>query len=188
MGGCSFYIINIAQASCFCKMWVQSRKGSFLMQKKQEGDEQRKMDTPITRAEHEEFCRRMESENQRLADEDKRLGRRVSALEDTTKQMQALTTSVEKLAVNMENMIKIQAEQGNRIDELEQEDEIASLGAGIERLATNVENARKAQEQQGRRLETLEARDGEKWRQVTGYIITAVISIVLGVVFAHIGI
>jgi len=33
----------------------------------------------------------------------------------------------------------------------------------------------------------LEARDGEKWRQVTGYIITAVISIVLGFVFAHLG-
>jgi len=30
------------------------------------------MDTPITRAEHEEFAKRMESENQRLKDEDTR--------------------------------------------------------------------------------------------------------------------
>ena len=35
------------------------------------------MDTPITRAEHDEFCKRMETENQRLADEDKGLGRRI---------------------------------------------------------------------------------------------------------------
>ncbi len=108
------------------------------------------MDTPITRAEHDEFCRRMEAENKRLADEDKRQNRRIDELEETVHQIGALTTSVEKLATNMEIMVK-------------------------------------EQEQQGKRLETLEARDGEKWRQVTGYIITAVISIVLGFVFAHLG-
>ena len=108
------------------------------------------MDAPITRAEHEEFCRRMEAENKRLADEDKRQNRRIDGLEESVHQIGALTTSVEKLATNMESMVK-------------------------------------EQEQQGKRLETLEARDGEKWRQVTGYIITAVISIVLGFVFAHIG-
>ncbi|MFG6327964.1 MAG: hypothetical protein K1W06_00585 [Lachnospiraceae bacterium] len=108
------------------------------------------MDTPITRAEHDEFCRRMEAENKRLADEDKRQNRRIDELEESVHQIGALTTSVEKLATNMEIMVK-------------------------------------EQEQQGKRLETLEARDGEKWRQVTGYIITAVISIVLGFVFAHIG-
>ena len=73
------------------------------------------MDTPITRAEHDEFCKRMETENQRLADEDKRLGRRVAVLEDTTRQMQALTTNVERLAVSMENMAKVQAEQASRL-------------------------------------------------------------------------
>jgi len=108
------------------------------------------MDTPITRPEHDEFCRRMEAENKRLADEDKRQNRRIDELEETVHQIGALTTSVEKLATNMEIMVK-------------------------------------KQEQQGKRLETLEARDGEKWRQVTGYIVTAVISIVLGFVFAHLG-
>ena len=108
------------------------------------------MDGPITRAEHNEFCRRMEAENKRLADEDKRQNRRIDELEESVHQIGALTTSVEKLATNMEIMVK-------------------------------------EQEQQGKRLETLEARDGEKWRQVTGYIITAVISIVLGFVFAHLG-
>jgi len=109
------------------------------------------MNAPLTRAEHQEFCRRIEAEHKRLSDEDSRQNHRLDILEEQVKQNAALVTSVEKLALNMEIMAKEQQEQGKR-------------------------------------LETLEARDGEKWRQVTGYIITAVISIVLGVVFAHIGI
>ncbi len=108
------------------------------------------MDTPISRAEHEEFCRRMEIENKRLADEDKRLGRRITLLEDTTRQIQELATNVERLAVSMENMAKTQAEQASRLDDLE-------------------------------------ARDGEKWRQVTGYIITAITGIILGFIATHLG-
>ena len=108
------------------------------------------MDTPISRAEHEEFCRRMEIENKRLADEDTRLGRRIALLEDNTKQIQTLVTNVERLAVSMENMAKTQAEQSSRLDDLE-------------------------------------ARDGEKWRQVTGYIITAITGIILGFIATHLG-
>lgn len=108
------------------------------------------MDTPITRAEHEEFRRHMEAENERLADEDKRQNRRIDELEETVRRIDKLTASTEKLAVNMENMLKIQ-------------------------------------EQQGERLERLENRDGEMWRKVTGYVITAVISIVVGFIFAQIG-
>ncbi len=108
------------------------------------------MDTPITRAEHEEFCRRMEIENKRLADEDKRQNHRIDILEENVQQISALAASTEKLAVNMENMLKVQ-------------------------------------EQQGKRLETLESRDGEMWRKVTGYIITAVIGIVIGYIFTQIG-
>lgn len=101
------------------------------------------MDTPITRAEHEEFRRRIEEENRR---QDKR----IELLEENTKQIAALTTSVEKLALSVESMVK-------------------------------------EQEQQGTRLETLEARDGEMWRKVTGYIITAIIGIIVGYVFTQIG-
>ncbi len=108
------------------------------------------MDTPITRAEHEEFCRRMEIENKRLADEDKRQNHRIDILEENVQQISALAASTEKLAVNMENMLKVQ-------------------------------------EQQGKRLETLESRDGEMWRKVTGYIITAVIGIVIGYIFTQVG-
>lgn len=108
------------------------------------------MDTPILRAEHDEFCKRMEIENKRLADEDTRLGRRIALLEDNTKQIQTLVTNVERLAVSMENMAKTQAEQSSRLDDLE-------------------------------------ARDGEKWRQVTGYIITAIIGVLIGLVTTHLG-
>ena len=43
------------------------------------------------------------------------------------------------------------------------------------------------QTEQGKRLEELENRDGEKWRQVTGYVITALIGAVFGFVFKQIG-
>lgn len=97
----------------------------------------------ISREEHEEFKKRLEEHNQR---QDKR----ISLLEDNVNEMRTLTHSVEKLAINMENMFK-------------------------------------EQEKQGQRLEKLENRDGEMWRKVTGYIITAVIGIVIGYIFQQIG-
>lgn len=101
------------------------------------------MDDYISRKEHEEFCKRME-------EEDHRQNRRIEILEESNKQLVTLTSSVEKLAVNMENMLKVQ-------------------------------------NQQGERLEELEGRDGEMWRKVTGYIITAVVGIVVGYIFTRIG-
>ena len=108
------------------------------------------MDTPITRGEHEEFVRRMQAENKRLADEDKRQNHRIDELEETMHQIGALTTQVEKLAVSLESMVK-------------------------------------EQEKQGERLDCLESRDGEMWRKVTGYVITAVICIAIGFFFKQIG-
>lgn len=49
------------------------------------------MDQPITRAEHEEFKRRLEEENARQ-------DRRIALLEESVSKMGALSTSVEKLA------------------------------------------------------------------------------------------
>ena len=80
------------------------------------------MDTPITRAEHEEFRRAMEAENQRLADEDRRQNRRIELVEENIRQIGALTTSVEKLAANMESMVKELEKQGKRLDVLESRD------------------------------------------------------------------
>ena len=101
------------------------------------------MDTSISRAEHEEFKLRLEEKN-------KRQDKRIELLEESTRRIELLTTSVEKLAVNMENMLK-------------------------------------SQEQQADRLEVLEGRDGEMWRKVSGYIVTAIIGIVVGFIFTQIG-
>lgn len=102
-----------------------------------------RMEDWISRKEHEEFCKRME-------EEDHRQNKRIDILEDTTRQINSLTTSVEKLALSIESMVK-------------------------------------EQEVQGKRLEALEGRDGEMWRKVVGYVITAVIGIVLGYIFTQIG-
>ena len=99
---------------------------------------------------HKEFEKRMISENERLADEDKRQNKRIDALEDTVRQIGTLTASVEKLAISVQSMAK-------------------------------------AQEQQSDRLEAIEKRDGEMWRKVTGYIVTAILGIVAGFIFKQIG-
>ena len=108
-------------------------------------------------------------------------------LEDTTRQMQALTTNVERLAVSMENMAKTQAEQAGRLDDLEAMDNLSAINANVEKLTTLLENSKETLERQEKRLEALEARDGEKWRQVTGYIITAITGIILGFIATHLG-
>ena len=101
------------------------------------------METPITRAEHNEFVKRMEEEHARQ-------NHRISDVEKALEQNNKLLIAVEKLALNMENMQKELVSQGDR-------------------------------------LETLEARDGEMWRKVTSYAITAVIGIVIGYIFFQIG-
>ena len=80
----------------------------------------------------------------------KRQDKRISLLEESVEQNRTLAISVEKLAVNMENMLK-------------------------------------EQEQQSKRLEVIENRDGEMWRKITGYVVTAVIGIILGFIFNYIG-
>ena len=97
------------------------------------------MEDPITRAEYEEYQKRMEQE-------DHRQNRRI----EHTKQINALTVSIEKLAQSVESMVR-------------------------------------EQEAQGKRLVSLESKDGEMWRKVVGYVITAVIGIVLGFAFTQIG-
>ena len=73
------------------------------------------MDNLITRAEHEEFRRPIEEEN-------KRQDRRLELLEHTVQQISDLTTSVEKLAVSMEGMLREQEKQGTRLETLEDRD------------------------------------------------------------------
>ena len=101
------------------------------------------MDSPITRVEHEEFCKRIDAENNRQ-------NQRIKLLEEQTKQVTEIALSVRELTQSIEQMAETQKEQGEK-------------------------------------LEKLESRDGEMWRKVTGYIITAIIGIVIGFVFQQIG-
>ena len=73
------------------------------------------MDTAMTRAEHEEFRRRMEDEHERQ-------NRRIELLEESTERLNTLSVSIEKLATNMENMVKEQVKQGTRLEVLENRD------------------------------------------------------------------
>lgn len=72
------------------------------------------MENAITRREHEEFARRQDAENERQ-------NRRIALLEDNVRQITSLTVSVEKLAVNMENMLAEQKKLSERIEEIEKE-------------------------------------------------------------------
>lgn len=101
------------------------------------------MSEPVTMELHNEAMRRIEEENNRQ-------NHRIENLEQTVKEIGQLTTSVEKLAVSIENMVKEQQRQGEKIEELE-------------------------------------SRDGKMWRQVVGYVITAIIGIVVGFIFTHLG-
>lgn len=73
------------------------------------------MDTAyISRQEHEEFSRRIDAENERQ-------NRRIALLEDNVREINTLTVSVEKMAVNMTNMLEELKKQGERLEKLEKE-------------------------------------------------------------------
>lgn len=101
------------------------------------------MNDPITRAEHEEFRRRMEEEHNRQ-------NKRIELLEEQTRQFTDIAISVKELALSVKQMAETQKAQGEK-------------------------------------LEKLEERDGEMWRKVVGYIVTAIVGIVIGFVFKQIG-
>ncbi len=73
------------------------------------------MEDYITRAEHNEFVRRME-------EEDKRQNARLEKLDGVVDKIQDLTVSVQKLAQSVEAMTKQQAKESERLEELEGRD------------------------------------------------------------------
>ena len=70
------------------------------------------MDTPITRAEHEEFKKRLDDEN-------KRLSRRIDDLKSTLDKYIDLAVSVNTLANSLKALTDEVGKQNVRIDELE---------------------------------------------------------------------
>jgi len=87
-----------------------------------------------------------------------------------------------------ERMDEANHRQNRRIDALEENvKQIGTLTTAVEKLAVSMESMVKEQGRQGRDIEELKSRDGQMWRKVTGYIITAILGIVIGFVFRQIG-
>ena len=70
------------------------------------------MQCTITRAEHEEFKKRLEEKNDR---QDKRL----SLLEQQVEELKKTAVSIERLSNIMESMLREQKSQGERLQKLE---------------------------------------------------------------------
>ncbi len=73
------------------------------------------MDEPISRAEHEEFAKRIDAQ-------EKRQDKRLEMLENTVHEIGALTLSVQRLAQSLESMVEEQERQGRRLQALEDRD------------------------------------------------------------------
>lgn len=99
-----------------------------------------------------------EEHNKRMDDEHKRQNHRIEFLEKAVEQNNKLLISVEKLALSMENMQKEQQEQGERL------------------------------EAQGEEIKELKGRDGEMWRKILFEVIKAIVLLLVGYIFAQIGI
>lgn len=96
------------------------------------------MEDTITRHEFEAVTQRLDAENDRQ-------NHRIDALEETVKEIHALTASIEKLTVSVQTMAKAQAEQSER-------------------------------------LKAIESRDGELWRKIVGYGLTAGVGFLLATI------
>ena len=78
--------------------------------------------------------------------------------------------------------------QNERIKALEKSSkENTKLIISVEKLATSVQTMAQEQKAQGKRLEELENKDGEMWRKVVSYAITAIIGIIIGFIFKQLG-
>lgn len=73
------------------------------------------MDAPISRGEHEEFAKRIDAQ-------EKRQDKHLEMLENTVREIGALTLSVQRLAQSLESMVEEQERQGRRLQALEDRD------------------------------------------------------------------
>lgn len=97
--------------------------GSFFIK----GRKVSQMDGSISRAEHEAFSDLMKAENKRIEEENNRQNKRLEMLETNmnqiiVQQLTNITTTIEKLNLSVGNMLKEQAEFGERLRKLENRD------------------------------------------------------------------
>ncbi len=113
------------------------------------------MDESISRAEHEEYVRRVDVEHKRMKDENDRQNKRLEQLENNVnqiivQQLTTLTTTIKSLEISVGNMLKEQAEFSER-------------------------------------LKKLENRDGDMWRTVVKYALSALVGGAIAFALARIG-
>ena len=78
--------------------------------------------------------------------------------------------------------------QNTRITTLEKSSkDITKLTIAVEKLAISVQSMVTEQKDQGERLEKLESRDGEMWRKLISYLITAIAGIFIGFITKELG-
>ena len=63
----------------------------------------------LTRREHEEFARRMESENARIKDENDRQNKRIGVVEESMKEFNRLALQIERIAVSIQQMTRLES-------------------------------------------------------------------------------
>ncbi|WP_276924876.1 hypothetical protein [Eisenbergiella massiliensis] len=73
----------------------------------------------ITRHEHEEFTKYMDSENKRRDDENKRQNKRIDALEESFKEINRLALSTERIAASIQSLTTELTKQGERLESIE---------------------------------------------------------------------
>ena len=73
------------------------------------------MEDCVPRGEYNEFAKRMDDEHHRLS-------KRITEISNEIKEISKIANAVNKLAINMEMMLKEQQEQGERLEELEARD------------------------------------------------------------------
>ena len=73
------------------------------------------MDTPITRAEHEEFVRRMDDEHRRINHRIEDVERKTDTLSKLTASVESIAKSVESLTAKVADLEKKPAENWNTI-------------------------------------------------------------------------
>ena len=145
----------------------------------------------ITREEHSEFARRVDEENRRQ-------NKRIDNVEAIVQGMSELTSTVRELATSMKNMAKEQERQGERLEKIEgyengnigreyristlenEVKDVGDLAKACEKLAHAAETMEKKQaeffaeqEKIDKRISALEGQDGEMWRTVIRYALTA---------------
>ena len=65
--------------------------------------------------------------------------------------------------------------------------QMTDIAISVRELAMSIKQMTEEQKLQCIKIEKLESRDGEMWRKVVGYIVTAIVGVLIGFVFQQIG-